>query len=737
MKRLLCSLFVLAVVIVARAVTATIYVQAEKSPYLYCWYMVDTVPNQPLGTWPGTKMIETEVIKDVVFWKIPISTSDDITSFNIIFNDGGRGQTEDILGLSSDRYFTYDGYSGYTDISEEYGRVPNAEISQVEIRGDFNGWKEGGSSIMTKGEGYTYTMQIDLGGIESDQQFKLVVNGSVYGGIENSVKIDAPNGWVYAYGAGTIEEPGYLILRNSISDYKSYILTATWEENPNAIEGWTLKVEGKDYQYELICAEEWQILKEFYASTDQGTGWSKPWDFSVETYSVKTLPGVTANDGHVVGINLSNNQVAGTFPFALLSLPQLKSLNLSGNHLAGDLGTMTYAFAQKNPTIMTHLQELNISDNRLSGNIGVFAHFCPNLESLNASDNNISDVIPMIAPEVSVDLSGQSLPLVGDLHLADISPEALAQTLPSVLFYNHEAQVYNDELFVACSQVEPELVGEDSWYVVLDYANGETDIPFVSEQNVYNGQSGDVLYMETLDGTTFSVHLFFDEGDANFDGQVDVLDLQTDINYIFEDYKGRAFNFTAANLWNDELINVQDVICQVNLLMSMPSTDAEPEDARQQNRSKAAATEASLFVESEKLILSTECPVAAFDILIKGVSELTVSKAIEQMGFTCVQRKVADGVRLIGYSLGNAVIPAGDWQIASQTNTPVVSVEKAMLSDAEANAISVRWNSTPTGIKENRADKADKPVIYDLQGRKVNDRMSKGLYIQNGHKVVK
>lgn len=191
--------------------SATVYVQAETAPYLYCWYMVGNVAEQPLGTWPGTQMTEIEVIQNVTFWKMPIMIPNDIPSFNIIFNNGMGGQTEDILGLSSNRYYTYDGYSGYTDISEQFEKVPNAEISQVEIRGDFNGYME-------KGDGNVYTMQIDLGDKAFDQQFKLVVNGSVYGGIESVIKIDAPEGWIDVYGAGTIEEPGYIILRHSITD---------------------------------------------------------------------------------------------------------------------------------------------------------------------------------------------------------------------------------------------------------------------------------------------------------------------------------------------------------------------------------------------------------------------------------------------------------------------------------------------------------------------------------------
>ena len=486
-----------------------------------------------------------------------------------------------------------------------------------------------------------------------------------------------------------------------------------------------------------IDETELMVLKQAYDSCG-GDNWNRKWLIWDGATNARNFPGIKASNGKVTSIDLSSNNLSGDFPYVLLSLPSLTDLNLSANSLSGDIGIGMAAYQQIAQTTEIALKELNISDNQLSGNVGAFAHFYPNLESLNASGNNISDVIPMIAPEVSVDLSAQSLPLVGDLHLADISPEALAQTLPSVLFYNHEEQAYNDELSVVCSQIESELVDEDSWYVVLDYADGETDIPFVSEQNVYNGQSGDVLYMETLDGTTFSVHLLFDEGDANFDGLVDVLDLQTDINYIFENYKDRAFNFTAANLWADEQINVQDVICQVNLLMSMQADEEEqPEENRQYAPSKNYSADTSLFVQDGKLLLYSERPVAAFDVVVSGVNEMIVSKQLEQMGFTCVMKKVHDGIRLIGYSMTGASLPVGDIQMASVKSASMASVRKAMLSDIEANAVSVQTNAVTTGmtgIVDNPF--ADTPV-YDLQGRKANGHMSKGLYIQNGHKIVK
>lgn len=118
MRKTVSTLFLLAVAILARGVTSNIYVKADVAPYLYSWYNANSQIVQPLGTWPGSEMTETEVVKGETFWKMTISTSEEATSFNIIFNNGRGGQTADIVGLSSDRYYTYNGNTGYTDISE-------------------------------------------------------------------------------------------------------------------------------------------------------------------------------------------------------------------------------------------------------------------------------------------------------------------------------------------------------------------------------------------------------------------------------------------------------------------------------------------------------------------------------------------------------------------------------------------------------------------------------------------
>lgn len=624
LRKLLLTFILFSIVLLARAVTATIYVKAESAPYLYSWYNANNQAVQPLGVWPGALMEETEVVRGDSFWKMSISTPEDVTSFNIIFNNGSGGQTADIVGLSSNRYYTYDGNTGYTDISKDYGIVPNAEISQVEIRGDFNDLLEGSAtSLMTKGEGHVYTMTLNLSNTKTDQTFRLVINGSIYGDIISKLIIDAPSGWIEKQG-------NYCILHHSITDYKTYTITAIWEENVEAFEGWTLKVEGKDYLYDTINPTDWAKLQAiYYNSMGNGAGWNKPWDFSHNDYTTKYLPGVSAHEGNVVSIDLSENGLTGQFPVALTSLPYLESLNLSGNVLSGDIGMVMAAYVKTNPTVQIALKDINISNNQFTGNIGLFAACLPNLQTLDASHNCLEDVYPTISPNVtSLNIGQQTISRIVDLELSNLTVEAMAEKMPSILLYNHAQQTFIPEMNILCTTGE--LTDYlSNWSIILSYKNGKATVPYSSTANVYYGESGDVLNVGivndkgTLEGTTFRIRLLFDEGDCNFDGQVNVLDVQTDVNFIFDSYKNRPYNFTAANLWKDEQINVQDIVVLINRLFESEATSAN-NAPRRSSTTEFGLAEAVVFCQDGQLFVNSTRPVASFDIVLAGCSDIAL-----------------------------------------------------------------------------------------------------------------
>lgn len=483
-------------------------------------------------------------------------------------------------------------------------------------------------------------------------------------------------------------------------------------------------------------ADEWAILQTVLPQLKE-MGWSEPWDASQGMKCVSSIQGLNIEKGHVTGFDLNNQNLTGAFPFAILTLPQLESVDLSNNNLSGDLGTDTYAFTQQYPELTTNIKTLNISHNQLSGNVSPFANIFPSLTSLNASENCFEDVFPAISPSVTeLDISKQTITRIIPFDLESLFEDDITANVPTILLYDHVNQTYLDDINLLCT------TPDNSWGMTLSYLNGQLTIPTVSGQNTYYGESGDMLNVAitykyvTREGSDFRIQLYFNEGDGNFDGQVNVLDLQTSILYIMEKYPTRPFNFTAANLWKDDVINVQDIICQVNQLMTTEEEQAQAANARRNAPSSTVTDDAFVYVQDGKLVFNSNQPVAAFDLRINGANRLYPVNNLEQMGMTFVTMEETEGLHVIAYSMNGACIPSGTSVIGTvDSNTATLS--HAMLSDSEANAITVSFSGMTTAIENINTPANNQKAAYDMQGRQVNESTHKGLYIKNGQKIIK
>ncbi len=69
-------------------------------------------------------------------------------------------------------------------------------------------------------------------------------------------------------------------------------------------------------------------------------GWKEPWDMSQGEKSASQLKGVTLEKGHVMALDLSNQQLAGDLPATAFVLPKLESLNISHNRFKGNVGRL-------------------------------------------------------------------------------------------------------------------------------------------------------------------------------------------------------------------------------------------------------------------------------------------------------------------------------------------------------------------------------------------------------------
>ena len=483
---------------------------------------------------------------------------------------------------------------------------------------------------------------------------------------------------------------------------------------------------------------DWQTLMTAYEQMGSGEGWIRPWNFDSESCSILGLPGVQLRQGRVVGINLSDNNLTGPFPTTLLKLTCLETLNLSNNSLQGDVGLVMKAFMEQNPTTNVTVKTLNVANNQLSGNVGLFAQYYLLLESLNVQGNKFEEVMPMIAPKVTnLNIGKQKMGKVIEVHLHDLSAETLAAKLPTILLYDHAGQTYKTNINLLCTT-------EDlSWGLQLASKDGTLTMPYVTPQNAYYGQSGDILYVAVVnadgqpEGSSFNMRMEFCQGDANFDGNADVLDLQTIINYAFEDYKTRPFNYTAANLWSDNVINVQDVVKMTDLLLNIDDAAGSRRTWEGQERQESQESAAIICMRDGFVFIDTKTPVSAFELTLRNSDSFILNSLLKEMGFTCRSNSKNGITRIVGYSMDGARLPVGEIAIARMDDLNS-SIEKAFFSDAKANEIVVCViSSDVTGVDviDYGLNKTDSH-IYDLQGRKVKTQ-KKGLYIQDGRKVVK
>lgn len=432
----------------------------------------------------------------------------------------------------------------------------------------------------------------------------------------------------------------------------------------------------ENYWSKHFAEEDIQALQVILTKFGDQPAWVNKWNLAAEEL---TLDGVTNTEGRVTAIQLANRGLTGTVPAGSLTLKKLTTVNFSGNSFSAVEGA------------------------------------APDNVSLNIRNQKLDDVIDF-------------------KRGATTAQDVLAQ-LPSILCYDRSAGGTTSHFAFSATV--------DAWNFTLREDN-ESLWLIDNSQCIYKDENGAVVACRSsygdASGSTFNLRINFDEGDANFNGEVNIADLQTIINYIFDDMaSGSAFNFTAADLFKDNRINVQDVVKEVDVLFAQ-SDDEAPVKAMY-GQQKQDDIHASLRFEEGRLLLESDIPVTALDITV--ASDQAVSwQALQAMGFTVSTRNVNGGIRIIAYSMSGVEVPVGETAIATTTGSGTVL--KATLSDKSSNTIGVYLNSTiPTNINDIDEASLEGASVYDLGGRKVAEKaaalhhLPKGIYVINGKKVIK
>lgn len=262
MKKLLLTMFVAMMTITSQA-AITVYVQAEEAPHIWAWGAAGNIFSEK---WPGPVLTEKKTLKnnvtqeDTEFWYYTFDES--LTQVNILFNNGGNElgqdikQTGDIKGITTDRYFTYDGESAYTDITEQFGgEIPDVEVTSLLLVGNNNNWGNTdpeftGSTepipftVETQGLTFKGSLTIDLTGVEVEDNlwtFKLRPNGLGWVGITQvTMPENTPEWCKEAVSQGNfeidLEDPAV------VANGPKFKFTAEWAGGKDSDWGWTVSV---------------------------------------------------------------------------------------------------------------------------------------------------------------------------------------------------------------------------------------------------------------------------------------------------------------------------------------------------------------------------------------------------------------------------------------------------------------------------------------------------------------
>ena len=465
------------------------------------------------------------------------------------------------------------------------------------------------------------------------------------------------------------------------------------------------------------------ILRQLYSDFG-GDSWNgTKWNTSSELVANGNWSGITFDtEGYVTSINLQKRALTGslsvTTPY-IASLSRLTSLNLSRNTLTGDPALYLSG-------IGSQLTSVDLSYNQIDELSSVLASTITtlNLGYQYRKDGNVRS-FPGFDEEQPVMLN------VG----TNMTP-----LMPTLLSYNHAEQNFSTHPEITI--YKHSTSGLNTVYGYLRWS-ATNDCYVFSLYATVNAAQDELVHMRIKSGamaeSSYPATIHFIRGDANSTGFVDVTDVQSTLNYILTSSSSGGICLWAANTWTDDetedLINIQDIVCTVNLVL-----DNQGEGSPSYSRRRAPALDqapANLFYASGRYVeLKAQDEIAAFCLELQGVKSDQIRLLLNLNDWQMQTRDTDDGVRLLVFSPTGKTLPAGQSRLlrmsssgepvgVQASNVAAHAVDASVLNDGATDIEALSSEGTPTDT-------------YDLQGRKMNEgKLQKGIYVKKGRKEVR
>ena len=526
----------------------------------------------------------------------------------------------------------------------------------------------------------------------ANQQFDFALDDATYGYIQTAAtNLEMAKAYIYMKAENQAIfnitlSPAFAAAH--VSDVQTVVATIMAFANHIITTNIKIFINGTLYQYTGFQIEPNDLLdlKNMYNAMG-GEKWSKKWSFLSNGRQTSDFPGVTFTTADEMGysrvqeIDLSKNNLSGNISSLALNFPKLTTINLYGNSLTGDATEMVRG--------LSSLTSLNISYNLLTG-----------LTSLPSSVSSLYK---------GGQLTGASTEYIESLNAIKLYISDKQEVkLPTIMTYDLAT---NSNVPVKMFIKERDNTYSNTYYGTLAPYNSTDFIyatKWVNNPYTYEYAQDHEIYLRSDDGTIYPAILKYEAGDANMSGYTDLLDVQTTISKVLSPSIVSLFNKTAANTYNDETINVQDVVCTVNIVLGKPiiSIEIPTETGNHYDQPLFASRRATpvpggtgniLFVESERLWLTNETEVGAIEVELRGLSADEVSLALNSKDFQMASLDIEGGSRHIIYSLSGKSVPVGTAAILRLSND-YAEVADAALSTVDAKSLSFTIGDTPTAI---------------------------------------
>jgi hypothetical protein len=498
-----------------------------------------------------------------------------------------------------------------------------------------------------------------------------------------------------------------------------------------------------------LHATDYAIMQRLYQIWD-GENWTHPWDLTTDARFVGKWHGVTFNGDHIATIDLTGCNLHGNLTQDVFNLPELTSLNLDNNYLAAQLDTVLDAEYANGK-----LERLSLKANLLEGDLSPFAAKFNALTYLDVSFNQLTAISTPIS-QAKLSSVGSNLfygyqfsdyktglPFVSEKYPAHCmrfgeTPDIEWNTLQT---YRHSNQDYNRNINYLYRIYRN---GSGNWTYDSNYfyrkSGGDWEVS--SNYVVYPLRDEPMLLSPENSNsyrTTVVVQFSWDDGDVNADLTVDVLDLQHMVSFASTGNKlsGKVFNFTAADVIADQIIDIRDIVKTVDAILDFEE-EATPASVKpyilynKRVRANETAHPNIVSIEDGCLRLAGSDAVAALQLTISGQRADDLMLAPAMRGFIMSKRQVADDTRVVIYHLNGRTVEAGEHDLFLGLD-PHAVITSACLSDDQANYLPVAIRDEATSISEElrmTGEESEAP-IYDLSGRRFQnlDAAPAGIYV--------